>query len=53
MKFQFRTEFLNAFNHPWFSRIETNSVTAANFGSVRLDAQNQLRLVVFVGRITF
>jgi hypothetical protein len=53
VRFQFRTEFLNAFNHPWFSRIETNNVTAANFGSVRLDAQNQLRLVVFVGRITF
>ncbi|PYV82746.1 MAG: hypothetical protein DMG05_27560, partial [Acidobacteria bacterium] len=50
--FQFRAEFLNAFNHPWFSNMDANStnVTNARFGWFVQEEGNQNRLVAMVAK---
>lgn len=53
LTFQFRAEFLNAFNHPWFSNMDGNStnVTNARFGWFVQEEGNQNRLIAMVGKI--
>ncbi|MBI4873926.1 MAG: TonB-dependent receptor [Acidobacteria bacterium] len=45
MRLQFRAEFINAFNHPWFSDLATTDVTNAAFGSLTLQQRNLPRFV--------
>jgi len=53
LAFQFRAEFLNAFNHPWFSNMDGNStnVTNARFGWFVQEEGNQNRLIAMVGKL--
>ncbi len=54
--FEFRAEFLNAFNHPWFDEIHNqggNNVTNANFGFYRFRSRAQGRRITLVGKITW
>jgi hypothetical protein len=53
--FEIRAEFLNAANHPWFSRINDRGtdVTRPEFGWFFLEEQNQNRLIALVGKFTF
>jgi Carboxypeptidase regulatory-like domain/TonB dependent receptor len=55
LTFQFRAEFLNAFNHPWFSNMDGNStnVTNARFGWFVQEEGNQNRLIVMVGKFVW
>ncbi len=52
LTFQFRAEFLNAFNHPWFSNMDASAsnVTNARFGWYRQEEGNQNRLIAMVGK---
>ena len=45
MKLQFRAEFINAFNHPWFSDIASVNVTEATFGQLVLQQRNLPRFI--------
>jgi hypothetical protein len=40
MKLNFRAEWYNITNTPWFPRLDTTSITAANFGSLNLSQTN-------------
>jgi len=53
--FEFRAEFLNGFNHPWFSRLDGNAtdVTRATFGWYRRQEGNQMRLIALVGKLVW
>jgi hypothetical protein len=54
IKLQLRVEFLNAFNHPWFSRLrapQSIDVTNPTFGYYRLEEGNQMRLVALVAKV--
>ena len=55
LTFQFRAEFLNAFNHPWFSNMDGNStnVTNARFGWYVQEEGNQNRLIAMLGKIVW
>ena len=52
---EIRAEFLNATNHPWFSRLDNNgnNVTSSHFGWFQMEEQNQNRLVALVGKLTW
>jgi hypothetical protein len=45
MKLQFRAEFINAFNHPWFSDIASVNVTDATFGQLVQQQRNLPRFI--------
>jgi len=47
VRLQFRMEMVNAFNHPWFSRLASggNDVTSANFGRLDVVQRNLPRFV--------
>jgi hypothetical protein len=54
--FEFRAEFLNAFNHPWFDEIHNQGgadVTRPNFGFQRFRSRAQGRRITLVGKITW
>src|SRR5262249_24120861 len=55
LRFQFRVEFLNAFNHPWFSNMDgqATNVTSPRFGWFRQEEGNQNRLIALVGRFVW
>ena len=42
---QFRVEMVNAFNHPWFSRISSVDVTSPNFGKLDVVQRNLPRFI--------
>jgi hypothetical protein len=50
---EFRSEFYNAFNHPWFSEINARGtdVTRAEFGWFRLEQRNAPRVVAFAAKL--
>lgn len=48
VRLQFRTEMVNAFNHPWFSRITSVDVTSPNFGKLDVVQRNLPRFVKLV-----
>ncbi len=50
-----RAEFLNAANHPWFSRLNDfgADVTRPEFGWYQLEEQNQNRFVALVAKLTW
>jgi len=51
-----RTDFHNAFNHPWFGNLASNNVTNANFGQLSvssIDDTSEPRLIVLVMKIIF
>ncbi|HEU0140944.1 MAG TPA: TonB-dependent receptor [Bryobacteraceae bacterium] len=50
MNVELRADFLNAANHPWFSRLHNNGtdVTRPEFGWYFLEEQNQNRLIALV-----
>jgi hypothetical protein len=53
LSFQFRAEFLNALNHPWFAALDGNglNVTNARFGWYRHEETNQNRLIALVAKL--
>ncbi len=53
--FQIRAEFLNAFNHPWFSRLDSRAtdITRPEFGWYTREEQNQNRLIALVAKIVW
>jgi len=53
LNLQFRVEFLNGFNHPWFAALHGNgqNVTKSRFGWYRHEETNQNRLVALVAKI--
>jgi hypothetical protein len=53
LTFQFRVEFLNGFNHPWFAALDANglNVTNSRFGWYRHEETNQNRLIALVAKI--
>ena len=50
---QFRMEMVNAFNHPWFSRISSVDVTSANFGKLDVVQRNLPRFVKLVLNVSW
>ena len=55
LRFEYRAEFLNAFNSTYFRRLDSNgaNVTHARFGFIRQDATVDGRIIVMVLRATF
>ncbi|MDZ4802784.1 MAG: TonB-dependent receptor [Bryobacteraceae bacterium] len=53
VKFQFRADFQNAFDKPYFGRIASNSVQDTRFGQLDPAQGNQPRVVVLVAKILF
>ena len=51
LKLNVRAECYNATNTPWFPRLDTTSVTAANFGSLNLAQTNTARRFIVVMRL--
>ena len=51
--FEIRAEFLNAFNHPWFSSLHSRGtdVTRDEFGWYELEEQNQNRQIALVAKL--
>lgn len=52
-RFQLRGDFNNAFNTPFWPRLETVNVESSRFGTMRFDPQNQTRVVVVAAKIVF
>lgn len=53
VRLQIRADFQNAFNFPFFGRLQSNNVTDSRFGQLRADITNEPRRVVGVMKITF
>jgi hypothetical protein len=56
VRLQLRTDFHNAFNHPWFGNLASSNVTSANFGQLSvssIDDTSEPRLIVLVMKIVF
>jgi hypothetical protein len=56
VRLQLRTDFHNAFNHPWFGNLASSNVTNANFGQLSvssIDDTSEPRLIVLVMKIVF
>jgi TonB dependent receptor len=56
VRWQVRTDFHNAFNHPWFGNLASNNVTNSQFGQVSvssIDDTSEPRLIVLVMKIVF
>ena len=56
VRWQIRSDFHNAFNHPWFGNLASSSVTNAQFGQVSvssIDDTSEPRLIVLVMKIVF
>lgn len=55
VKFQLRGDLHNAFQNAYFGRliVRPNSVTDTRFGQLDPAQQNQVRLLVLVGKIVF
>jgi hypothetical protein len=51
VKLNFRAECYNLTNTPWFPRLDTTSVTAANFGSLNLAQTNTVRRFILAMRL--
>lgn len=51
LKLNVRAECYNATNTPWFPRLDTASVTAANFGSLNLAQTNTVRRFILAVRL--
>ncbi len=53
--FEFRAEFLNAANHPWFSETDSQaaSVTSSRFGWFERRQRNDARIVALGGRLSW
>ncbi|HUQ93673.1 MAG TPA: hypothetical protein VM120_18485 [Bryobacteraceae bacterium] len=51
MRLNLRIENYNVTNHPWFPRLGTENVTAANFGSLNLSQTNSAKRFVFGARL--
>lgn len=50
---QIRADFQNAFNFPFFGRLQSNDVTNTRCGQWRADSTNEPRRIVTVMKITF
>jgi hypothetical protein len=53
MKLNFRAEWYNVTNTPWFPRIGTDNVTAANFGSLNLAQTNTPKRLILGLRLVW
>jgi hypothetical protein len=56
VRWQVRTDFHNAFNHPWFGNLASNNVTDPQFGKLSvssIDDTSEPRLIVLVMKIIF
>ena len=52
-RLQYRAEMINAFNHPWFVGLATQSPTAPNLGQLNLTQQNLPRIIHMQMKIVF
>ncbi len=53
MKFQLRADAQNAFNYPWFSRIQSVDVANSRFGQLNPSARTEAREIVLAAKILF
>lgn len=53
IRWQIRADFQNAFNFPFFARLQSNDVTDQRFGQLRADITNETRRIVAVLKIIF
>lgn len=53
VRLQFRTDFQNAFNYPFFGKLRSNDVANSRFGQLTPDITNEPRLIVAVIKIIF
>jgi len=51
VKIQFRADMQNAFNHPFFNRIQSSDVTNSRFGQLRPEDRNEARKIVLVMKL--
>ncbi|MEK7403819.1 MAG: TonB-dependent receptor [Acidobacteriota bacterium] len=53
LRFQLRADAQNAFNYPWFSRLQTADVTNARFGMLNPGPNSEAREIVLVAKLVF
>jgi len=53
IRFQFRADAQNAFNFPWFSRIQSVDVTNSRFGYLNSSARTEPREIILAAKILF
>lgn len=53
LRWQIRGDFQNAFNFPFFGRLQSNDVANSQFGQLRADIGNQPRQIAIVMKVTF
>jgi hypothetical protein len=56
LRLQIRTDFHNAFNHPWFGNLASNDVASSQFGHLSMssiDDTSEPRLIVLAMKILF
>jgi outer membrane receptor protein involved in Fe transport len=51
--FQLRADAQNAYNYPWFSRIQSADVTNSQFGVLNPSPRTEAREIILVGKIIF
>lgn len=52
-RFQLRGDFNNAFNTPFWPRLQTVNVEDSRFATMRFDPQNQTRIIAIAAKIVF
>ena len=53
LKFRIRADFDNAFNHPYFTQMQSLDVTNAQFGQIHLSQNNDPRTVYMEADVIF
>jgi len=53
LRVQFRADFQNAFNYPFFARLMSNDVANSRFGQLRPEDTNEARRIVGVVKLVF
>ena len=51
--FQFRADAQNAYNYPWFSRMQSVDVTNSRFGVLNPSPRTEAREIILVAKILF
>ena len=51
--FQFRVDAQNAYNYPWFSRIQSVDVTNSRFGTLNPSPRTEAREIILAAKILF
>jgi hypothetical protein len=53
VKFQIRADAQNAFNYPWFSRLQSNDVANTRFGMLNPSARTEPREIILAAKLLF